>query len=1118
MPKKIWAQIKKCFLPNFTNREVFMVQQKKPMTRSVRIAILLLFLLTALAALSAAYFTDERHLQRYARKIERHLQERAEDANAYAGQLDLSPALRPLPPLVQASWGMEPFNIAWYQGDSLVFTLNSRFLPPRPAEQGVSAWFLQRDSSALFIGKWVSSRQIIWLPLWKEKGGLFGTGFYNFPKIPDAVVAGVEKSDHAIRGPGGEDLAYLRATGPFRDPLEAAVLFWILVAMGLTVAFLIGRAAGWLSKKYSPWWGLLFLLVFMAGAGLALRYLFPGSAGVRIAPSVLQEPILQQSLGGLLLNAFFLVWLMLFFHREMKDLRFPALPGPAAILFSAVNYLSILLGMILIGNTIRNIVLYSDLNVYPKNLFSIDSGSVLALLALVFLFIAFFLFCHRMGRVIVAMGLRPLWRMASLGLALTVMGAFILLAKIPFPLPYFVLSAIVFVGALDLFSEAEVPNLTWLIVWLAIFAGFSALSLSGFHREKEDKVQQDLAVKLATEWNGNTAERSSPPAGPFEAMVPGSPARGGRVPAGMDYAVFNQGRRVDCSPNCQFPLEERLLPAVPEKGALAENRSAGRIEWAYRSEDGATAIVSRIPGGFIEPLSLFSYLFALFILAMPVLALLNNWLRFLPETLDFTQVRRQTLSNRIQLWVIGFLLLSFVFIGFFSVWNFRQIADFNQEVQVRNEIDDIRQDAESRVILEGFLPGFPQMFVELGRLHRTDLLVYSTGGRLEGTTLSYRFRKDLTGEHLNGVTRYLLTEGGKSIDLQTERAGAFSYQTAYFPIRGPGGEQLAIIGMPFAQQPSVWEEDLSGFISALINVYVFLLLFAGAFAIFIANSISKPISELGASLRKLKLGKNEPLVYTKQDELGDLIEEYNHTLQKLEESTRKLAQSERQSAWREMARQIAHEIKNPLTPMQLGIQNLELARSEHPEKVAGLTDRLLKTFAEQINRLNEIATSFSAFAKMPEPLNAIFPINDLVSNVHELFRNEQPGFGMDLELPEESLFLFADRNQLMQVLNNLYKNAIQAIPEGREGKISTRCYRRDGRVVVEIGDNGSGIPEEMREKVFVPNFTTKTSGSGLGLALSKNFVESAGGRLYFETEPGKGTHFFIELPQSAPPQ
>ncbi|MBK8620975.1 MAG: GHKL domain-containing protein [Saprospiraceae bacterium] len=265
-------------------------------------------------------------------------------------------------------------------------------------------------------------------------------------------------------------------------------------------------------------------------------------------------------------------------------------------------------------------------------------------------------------------------------------------------------------------------------------------------------------------------------------------------------------------------------------------------------------------------------------------------------------------------------------------------------------------------------------------------------------------------------------------------------------------------------------------------------------------------------MKKFTLGRsNEYLEWNSNDEIGTLITEYNNLNEALTRSAETLAKTERDMAWREMAKQVAHEIKNPLTPMKLSIQYLEKTAKEDPERAKDMIPRVSNTLIEQIDNLSQIAAEFSNFASMPQATNEKVALNDLVVAIHDLFR-KRDDMDISLHTPIDDLVVFADKNHLVRILNNLVKNATQAIPDNRRGKIDISLFKENNKAVVRVSDNGAGIPESMREKVFAPNFTTKSSGTGLGLAISANMIESFNGKIYFESQENVGTQFFISIP------
>jgi len=224
-----------------------------------------------------------------------------------------------------------------------------------------------------------------------------------------------------------------------------------------------------------------------------------------------------------------------------------------------------------------------------------------------------------------------------------------------------------------------------------------------------------------------------------------------------------------------------------------------------------------------------------------------------------------------------------------------------------------------------------------------------------------------------------------------------------------------------------------------------------------------------------------------------------------------LARSERESAWREMAKQVAHEIKNPLTPMKLNIQHLQRFRGEGKE-YQEYVNRIAQTLINQIDTLSDIATEFSNFAQIPTAMKQVFNLSAQISKVIELFENNDRVTITFDRGDCGNLLVNADREQLSRALINLIKNGIQSIPEDRKGKIDLAVTKKEHMVVISVSDNGTGIPDELREKMFSPNFTTKSSGMGLGLAIVKNIAENFNGRIFYETVIDGGTTFFLEIP------
>jgi len=257
--------------------------------------------------------------------------------------------------------------------------------------------------------------------------------------------------------------------------------------------------------------------------------------------------------------------------------------------------------------------------------------------------------------------------------------------------------------------------------------------------------------------------------------------------------------------------------------------------------------------------------------------------------------------------------------------------------------------------------------------------------------------------------------------------------------------------------------------------------------------------------------RNEKIDYNENDEIGQLVKQYNKTIEELEKSAGLLAQTERETAWRTMARQIAHEINNPLTPMKLTLQQLQRTKRMNDDRFDEYFEKSTETLVEQIDNLSRIAGTFSNFARMPEARFERFDIASKLYLTTQLFSANNEAANIRYNGPTENIFVHADPEQMIQVFNNLFKNALQAIPAEREGEITVSLTTSGNQVVITVADNGIGIDNELYDSIFTPNFTTKSTGMGLGLSVSKNIIENAGGKISFTTEKNAGSIFKVEL-------
>jgi nitrogen fixation/metabolism regulation signal transduction histidine kinase len=395
----------------------------------------------------------------------------------------------------------------------------------------------------------------------------------------------------------------------------------------------------------------------------------------------------------------------------------------------------------------------------------------------------------------------------------------------------------------------------------------------------------------------------------------------------------------------------------------------------------------------------------------------------------------------------------------------------------------------------------------------SDINVYGMHGRLVASSRPQIFDEGLVSDLMNPRALERLNQGQESMIVAGENIGSHGYLSAYMPMYNDRNERTGYINLPYFSRQAELRGEVSAFMVAFINIYVMFILLGVFIAFIIAGYLTAPLKMLAQKIGHTSLGgANEKIEWKGRDEVGRLVGEYNRMLDELMISAGKLASSERESAWREMARQVAHEIKNPLTPMKLSIQHLEKSWDEQAPDWDQRLKRFSAALIEQIDSLSAIATEFSDFAKMPLPVNERLDLNDVIRAALSLYRDISPvRFRF---APEEERYVVCDRRQLLRVLTNLLNNAIQAIGQKVDGEISISVTTAGPDHEIRISDNGPGIPPAQSEKIFHPNFTTKSGGTGLGLAIVREIVNSQGGAVSFISEEGTGTTFIITLPRA----
>ena len=578
----------------------------------------------------------------------------------------------------------------------------------------------------------------------------------------------------------------------------------------------------------------------------------------------------------------------------------------------------------------------------------------------------------------------------------------------------------------------------------------------------------------------------------------------------FDYCIFD-GTKLETSYGF-FNYDQKFINYLRKR--INENTSDFRFEGYYhvvlKGENNTWIVVSK-PYGIIDiMLSNASIYFLFHILGVFVIVLIHMYR-------INAQNRQVSYATKVQIYLnlaffIPLILVSLITLGFVNknyeqtllnrfISNSDKLSALISSRTIQN--DKINKNLVTELLLES----------DLTRVEQLDINIYSNTGTLLATNHPEIFRKGILSTNIQPEAIAALLESRNQYIVSNEKVGLLSYKSIYRLIRAPGsGTITGIVHLPFFESKEDVTKQISTYLKVVLNIFSLGFILLLLLSYLVAYYLTYPLKLITQGIKKTGLYDNEPIKWESSDEIGRLVHEYNSMLVKLDESKSILAHSEKESAWREMARQVAHEIKNPLTPMKLKLQYLlhRLGKDQNKPSDEEFKESF-KTILTQIDSLSEIASSFSSFYKLPELNLESVELNQLIYELTVLHQ-EIEFSGIHAHLPSQLTYIRADRKMFVNILNNLVLNAIQSIPEGRARQIDIFVKAKVDCILIEIKDNGMGIPEELQDKIFVPYFSTKYSGSGIGLALAKRLVEDMKGAIWFETSFQNGTSFFIEMP------
>lgn len=587
------------------------------------------------------------------------------------------------------------------------------------------------------------------------------------------------------------------------------------------------------------------------------------------------------------------------------------------------------------------------------------------------------------------------------------------------------------------------------------------------------------------------------------------------------YAIYK--RRELVSENSDYPFSTHLTNQQIPAADFTHVKKDGYDELWHRISDDDYVVVVKRDNSSLEDVTLFAYLFSAFLLLVALfrLSALLIWSR-----LHWSQLKtywQMNIRSQIHTTIIFISLFSFIVIGVATIFFFINRYNRNNKDRLSRSMQVMVNEVQSKLsrqvggegerpFYQGSRTELQKLIEEIAQTHASDINIYDLDGNLQVSSNIIIYSKGILSKKMHPLAYYNLHDLNTIQFANDEHLGGVPYMSVYRPLRDDSGDAYAYLNIPSFTTQDELKEEISNFLVTIINLNAFIFLIAGTIALFLTNRITISFLLISKKMQEINLGKtNEVIEWKRNDEIGGLVKEYNKMVKKLEESALALAKSEREGAWREMARQVAHEIKNPLTPMKLSIQYLQKAIDNNSANVKEMAASVARTLVEQIDHLSKIASDFAQFANIGNPKTEVFDLHEMLYSLVSLYETTENLLFKWVPV-HHKIMIFADKTQLNRLFTNLLQNALEACVNKTRRVISVSEEMREDSILIKVTDNGEGIPQEMQAKIFIPNFTTKSSGTGLGLAMSKTIVEQAKGKIWFETVEGEGTTFYVELP------
>ncbi|NLA15934.1 MAG: HAMP domain-containing protein [Bacteroidales bacterium] len=584
-----------------------------------------------------------------------------------------------------------------------------------------------------------------------------------------------------------------------------------------------------------------------------------------------------------------------------------------------------------------------------------------------------------------------------------------------------------------------------------------------------------------------------------------------KLPHDYSYAKYINGKLISNSGKHVYPSK---LIFMPKEGFSL--RKENKTLHSYYTIDNKVLLITRPVRTPLPYLVSLSYLFLFYGLFFAIT------LGLLRESDLKIDLPRNSFRRKITLLLVGLLFVALVLMATGSIGFGLKLYESTNSRQMSQQMDAARSSLEEYIRFADRSTDPTANVIELintiNRLSsniQIHVNLFDPHGRLLRSSQPEIFERHLISARMNGQAFRQMKHNEEPEFIQKERIGSLVYYSMYAPLYHTNGELAAYINIPYLSGQTDVKRDTSAIIAAIVNLYLLLLLGTVFVSYAVSNQITRPLAEMGEKISRLDVTREpEHIHYTSDDELGLLAKAYNKMADDLNESTRRLAQSEREQAWREMAQQIAHEIKNPLTPMRLSIQHLIRLKQESSPKWLDHFDKIVVSLLEQIDILSNAASEFSNFSRFNTEAPVEVELNALIKEQMVLFStSEHIKIHFESDVPQARINV--RRTQWVSLLVNLLSNAVQSVEEQAIGVISIHLADEGDTYLIRVADNGPGVPEENRHKLFHPNFTTKSSGTGLGLAICRGIVEQYRGEIFYTSSEWGGASFNVRIPKTS---